>query len=107
MRLIVAATALGLLASGPALAQDHGAHHPGVTEARQAAADAQLHEQCKAFMGRKMDPKQPHDHGRDKSGAAAWPQGKPLSEAEMKAMHGKCQAMMAKDAAAAPPAPKP
>ena len=101
MKIIVAAAALALAAGGAAFAQDHADHHPGVKEAKRAAADAQMHEQCKAYMGRQMDPKQPHDHGRDKTGAATWPGGKPLSPAEMKAMHDKCQALMAKESSTA------
>lgn len=108
MRLIIAGVAAALLSGSAALAQDHAAHHPGVTEARAKAADAKLHEDCKTYMGRMMDPKQPHDHTRDKMGIASYPNGKPLSPAEMKAMHDKCQAMMDKPAASdtAPPAPR-
>ena len=62
--------------------------------------DAQMHEHCKAAMGRKMDGKVPHDHSVEKLGHAP-PPAQPLSEAEMKKMHDKCAAMMAKD-----PAPK-
>ncbi|MBU2408543.1 MAG: hypothetical protein KKC79_07825, partial [Gammaproteobacteria bacterium] len=85
----------------------HAAHHPGVLEARAKAADDKLHEDCKAYMGRMMDPKQPHDHTREKMGVTSYPRGKPLSPAEMKAMHDKCQAMMDKpaDSVTAPAAP--
>jgi hypothetical protein len=106
MKLLIAAVATALVGGTAAVAQDHAAHHPGVTEARAAAADAKLHEECKAYMGRMMDPKQPHDHTRDKTGIASYPNGKPLSAAEMKAMHEKCQAMMDKSAAPAPAAPR-
>jgi len=66
-----------------------------------------MHDMCKAVMGDQMDPKAVHDHGRDKTGAATWPGGKPLSKAEMEAMHNKCAAMMAPAGAPTAPAPTP
>lgn len=103
MKYVIIGVAAALLSGTAALGQDHAAHHPGVTEARAAAAEAKLHQECKAYMGRAMDPKQPHDHTRDKTGVASYPNGKPLSPAEMKAMHDRCQAMMEKPGNAAPP----
>jgi hypothetical protein len=108
MRFIIAGVAAALLSGGAAMAQDHAAHHPGVSEARAKAADAKMHEDCKANMGRMTDPKQPHDHAREKMGIAAHPVAKPLSSAEMKAMHDNCQAMMAEppSSATAPTSPR-
>src|SRR4051794_41802075 len=56
--------------------------------------DAELHAHCKALMGRKMDGRVPHDHSVEKLGHAP-PPAKPLSDAEMKAQHDKCMAIMA------------
>ncbi|HVK41276.1 MAG TPA: hypothetical protein VM471_02255 [Phenylobacterium sp.] len=43
-----------------------------------------------------MDNKAVHDHGREKTGAPTWPNGKPLSAAEMEKMHKTCAEMMRK-----------
>ena len=92
MRLQLVALAAFAFVAYPAMAQeDHAAHHPP-TE----AAQTPTHEQCKSVMGHKMDNRQPHDHARDKTGMFAAPNGKPLSEAEMKKMHEKCAAKMAR-----------
>jgi hypothetical protein len=64
-------------------------------------SDAQMHEHCRQVMGRKMDGRTPHDHSVDKLGHGP-PPARPLSEAEMKKMHDRCAAIMAKE-----PAPKP
>lgn len=110
--LLMAAASAALLMAAPALAQDP--HHPAdpaaATPAPAAAplTDAQMHDMCKAVMGNQMDARTaPHDHGRDKTGAPTWPGGKPLTKAEMKAMHKKCAAMMASADAPAAPAPTP
>lgn len=81
--------------AGPAFAQsDHSAHHP---PAKAAEADAApTHEMCKSVMGRKMDGKPAHDHGRDKTGVPTSPTAKPLSAAEMEKMHKTCAEMMRK-----------
>jgi hypothetical protein len=55
------------------------------------------------MMGKDMAPKAVHEHSREKSGMAMWPNGKPLSKKEMAAMHEKCTAMMKDDHAAAAP----
>lgn len=90
-RTLIAVACLAGLAAGPAFArQDHAEHHP--TE----AVAAPTHEMCKSVMGKKMDGKPGHDHGRDKTGAPTWPNGKPLSAAEMEKMHKTCAEMMAK-----------
>lgn len=105
MRPLVFAAAATLLLAGPAFAQqDHAAHHPDASAAPAASEEAPSHEMCKSVMGRKMDGKPVHDHGRDKSGAVTWPSGKPLSAAEMEKMHKTCAEKMQK--ADAPPATK-
>lgn len=92
MRTFILSAAAATLLTGPALAQDrHAGHHPA------PAADASpTHEMCKSVMGRQMDGKPGHDHGRDKTGAATWPNGKPLTPAEMKKMHEVCAEKMKK-----------
>ncbi|MBW0152217.1 MAG: hypothetical protein KXJ53_13495, partial [Phenylobacterium sp.] len=52
------------------------------------------HEQCKAVMGARMQPRQQHDHTRDKTGVYTPP--KALSQAEMASLHRQCAEMMAK-----------
>jgi len=90
MRALAIASIFALSASGVALAQDdHAAHHPN------DAAATPTHEMCKSVMGKAMDPKAPHDHGRDKTGAPTWPNGKPLTKAEMEQMHKTCADKMA------------
>ncbi len=106
--LMMAAASAALLLAAPALAQDP--HHPADPAAAAPApaaplTDAQMHDMCKAVMGDQMAPRAPHDHGRDKTGAPTWPGGKPLTKAEMEAMHKQCAAMMAQ--AGAPTAPTP
>jgi hypothetical protein len=98
-RLFLSLAAASMLA-GPALAQqDHAAHHPAAAEAQAQATPT--HEMCQSVMGRQMAGKPVHDHGRDKTGAATWPNGKPLTAAEMEAMHKKCAEKMQKADAAA------
>ncbi|CAN7301300.1 hypothetical protein LJR219_001503 [Phenylobacterium sp. LjRoot219] len=53
-----------------------------------------MHEMCKSVMGKDMSNKSVHEHSRDKSGVAMWPNGKPLTKEEMAEMHKKCSAMM-------------
>ncbi|MDP1630239.1 MAG: hypothetical protein Q8L66_02330 [Caulobacter sp.] len=95
--LLMATVSAALLMATPALAQDpHHPAAPAATPALDAAlTDAEMHDMCKAIMGDQMAPRAVHDHGRDKTGAATWPGGKPLSKAEMEGMHKKCAAMMA------------
>ena len=111
-RLIALAAATALVA-GPGFAQpDHDAHHPA-TDAKPAAAappaggmagmsQADMHKMCKGMMSKEMAPKPVHEHSRDKGGPAMWPNGKPLSKADMAAMHEKCAAMMKDEHEAAP-----
>lgn len=106
--LLVALASLAALGAGPSMAQeDHSAHHPpAAADAKPVTPDAtaaSMHERCKAMMGSRMDPKQPHDHMREKSGPMTWPNGKPLSAAEMEKMHKDCAARMQDQ----PPAPAP
>ncbi len=118
--LLMAAASAALLMAAPAMAQDP--HHPAgpaavtptpapapVAPAAPAAplTDAQMHDMCKAVMGDQMAPRAVHDHGRDKTGAPTWPGGKPLTTAEMEAMHRRCAAMMAPTEAPSAPAPTP
>lgn len=100
--LLMSVASLAALTAGPALAQqDHAGHHPTATASTPAADVEATHERCKAVMASKMAAKQPHDHGRDKTGAPTWPQGKKLSPEEMEKLHKQCETMMSKDAAPA------
>ena len=115
MRLIlIPLVAAAALVAGQALAQDeHAAHHPAADAKPAAAApaaggmegmsQADMHKMCMGMMGKDMAPKAVHEHSREKSGMAMWPNGKPLSKKEMAAMHDKCAAMMKDEHAAAPP----
>jgi hypothetical protein len=91
---LFAALAATALAATPVAA--HPAKQGEATPATATASEPPSHEQCRAVMGRKMEPRQPHDHGRDKTGAATWPKGKPLSKAEMDKMHARCAERLAK-----------
>lgn len=105
MRRFLFAAAATLLLAGPAGAQQgHAGHHPDASAASAASEATPTHEMCKSVMGRKMDGKPVHDHGRDKTGAITWPNGKPLSAAEMEKMHKTCAEKMQKSDA--PPAKK-
>lgn len=100
---LIAVTAAVALAAGPSFAQpDHAAHHPAPAAPATTAADAKAapdaaptHEMCMAVMGKQMDAKPVHEHSRDKSGIATWPNGKPLTKAEMEKMHKACAEKMA------------
>ena len=99
--------ALGMalaLISAPALAQDeHTGHHPdGTADAVAAPAmdmskmtPDELHKHCSMMMGGKMQGAAKHDHTADKLGHA--PATTKPTEAEMKAMHDKCAALMSGD----------
>ena len=89
MRALAIASILVLTVSGTAFAQQQQ------TATRPAAADAPTHEMCKSVMGKAMDRTAPHDHGRDKTGAPTWSNGKALTKAEMEQMHKTCAAKMA------------
>ena len=105
MRTFIIAAAVATLGGAPALAQDaHAGHHPApAASGPQDPAAAPTHEMCKSVMGRQMDGKPVHDHGRDKTGAATWPNGKPLSPAEMEKLHKACAEKMKPREAAAQP----
>lgn len=98
MRLQFAAIlCVAALASTPALAQpDHTAHH-GKDAAKpmdmSKMTPEEMHNHCSTTMGGKMQGAPKHDHSADKLGHA--PATKKPTEAEMKAMHEKCAAMMA------------
>ena len=111
---LTALAAAAALVAGPGFAQpDHDAHHPAADAKPAAAApaaggmagmsQADMHKMCMGMMGKDMAPKAVHEHSREKSGIAMWPNGKPLSKKEMAAMHAKCAAMMKDEHAAAPP----
>lgn len=94
MRILLITLAAATLAGAPALAQ-HNRAAPSPSRSATAQA-APTHEMCKALMGAKMQPKAVHDHGGDKTGAPTWPNGKPLTQAEMDAMHKRCAERMAR-----------
>lgn len=107
MKLLLTTLAAAALLAGPALAQDHTAHHhPAGDKPMDMDMDkmtpAQMHAHCKAMMGGKMQGRPAHDHSADKLGHA--PRATPPTEAEMKKMHEKCSAHMdaAKPEQAAP-----
>lgn len=111
MKAVIAVLAvLALQMVTPAMAQAQA-----VTSAKAAQGTAPTmdghqptHEMCKAVMGKKMDPKAVHDHGRDKTGAATWPNGKAPSKAEMAKLHKTCGELMHGTTPGAPHAmPKP
>lgn len=99
MRTFIAAAAAAALLGGQAVAQDQPAGNRPQPSAQDATA-APTHEMCKSMMGRQMDGKVVHDHGRDKTGAITWPNGKPLTAAEMEKMHKVCAEKMQKTDAA-------
>lgn len=100
--LLIALTAAAALVAGPGLAQDDHGKMAAAAHNMEGMDPAAMHEMCKTEMGRKMNPKMVHEHSREKSGIAMWPNGKPLTKAEMAKMHEKCAAMMAMPMAAAP-----
>lgn len=112
----IALAAAAALVAGPGFAQQgHGADHPAsgakpaaapVPGGMDAMSQADMHKMCMGMMGKDMAPKAVHEHSREKSGIAKWPNGKPLSKDEMAAMHQKCAGMMEGAHAAPPPAPK-
>ena len=81
------AASLALLAA-PSLAADQKASD-GATKPMSEMTDAELHAHCKALMGQKMEGHGHHHHAS----------AHPLSDAEMKAQHEKCTAIMAKASA--------
>ena len=115
--IFIALAAAAALVAGPGFAQNgHDAHHPD-SDAKPAVAapapggmegmsQADMHKMCMGMMGKDMAPKAVHEHSREKSGVAMWPNGKPLSKDEMAAMHKKCAGMMEGEPAAPAPAPK-
>jgi hypothetical protein len=106
MKIMLIALAAASLSVAPALAQEgHAAHHPeGAANSMDMSkmTPEELHKHCSLIMGGKMQGTPKHDHTAEKLGHA--PTMKPPTEAEMKAMHEKCAAVMAADKKAAPPA---
>jgi len=94
MRALILAVAAVSLSAGVASAQSQPATQP---TAPIVVADpvAPTHEECKAVMGRKMDPVVTHDHGAMKGAPTAAAHRKPLSAAQMEKMHQSCAAKMA------------
>ncbi|OGN43933.1 MAG: hypothetical protein A2623_08070 [Caulobacterales bacterium RIFCSPHIGHO2_01_FULL_70_19] len=96
--LFLALALAGSLTAGQALAQTQDLAPSITPRAAQPETAAQRHERCKAVVAAGMEPRQRHDHLRDKTGAATPP--KPLSEAEMDRQYRECEALMAKAKAA-------
>jgi predicted alpha/beta hydrolase family esterase len=120
---LIALAAAASLVAGQGIAQeDHTAHHPAATEPAPTKADAKpgiamgsmkdmdpaaMHQMCMGVMGKQMANKSVHEHSREKSGIAVWPNGKPLTKAEMAKMHARCAEMMEDHHAAGAEAPAP
>jgi len=104
-QIFIPLAAVAALAAGPSLAQQaYPAHHAETAAAPAAESKATpdaapTHEMCKAMMGKQMDPKAVHEHSREKGGPVMWPNGKPLTKAEMQKMHQQCAAKMAAEPA--------
>lgn len=98
--LILALSAVGALSASQAIGQEHDHAEHAVAAPPPAAAqpqtEAEQHEQCKAVMGARMQPRERHDHTRDKTGHYTPP--RPVSDAEMAKLHRQCADLMAKSA---------
>lgn len=106
MRHLMFVVAAAALITGPAHAQQgKAARQPVAAAAAQPAAPQKgaepTHEMCRSVMGRAMDGKPVHDHGREKTGAPTWPNGKRLTPSERETMHQTCAAKMRQADAAA------
>ena len=104
MKIFLAAVAIAALTGVPALAQEGQAQEGHMAHHRDAAASTtmadmskmtpeELHKHCSMMMGAEMQGVPKHDHSAEKLGHAR-ATTKP-TEAEMKAMHDKCVAVMA------------
>lgn len=93
MKTVIAALAVVCVMATSAMAQGNQAQ-TAPKAAPMMESHAPTHEMCKAVMGKKMDPKAVHDHGRDKTGAATWPNGKVPSKGEMAKLHKACGELM-------------
>lgn len=95
MRALILAVAAISLSAGVASAQPAPAPAAAVPI---VVADPAVptHDECKAVMGRKMDPVVTHDHGAMKGAPTATAHRKPLSAVQMDKMHQACAAKMAK-----------
>ena len=114
--LLISVAALALAGAGLASAQEHEGHPAKPPMASGSStppmgpmasgsampmpmhdgAMMPTHEMCQSVMGRKMDPKQLHNHSADK-GAPMAGMKRPLTKKQMAAMHTKCAAMMKAD----------
>jgi len=95
MRTLILALAAVALSAGAGMAEPTPTSQPaGPLVVADPAAPT--HEECKAVMGRKMDPVVTHDHGAMKGAPTAAAHHKPLSATQMEAMHKTCAAKMAK-----------
>jgi hypothetical protein len=97
MKFVLAMSLALALGSTSALAQ--GEQKPQHPDADAAApmdmskmTPAELHKHCSSMMGGKMQGRPKHDHTAEKLGHA--PAHNKPSDAEMKAMHDKCAAVM-------------
>lgn len=102
--LLIAITAGAALLASQAFAEPPPADAAPKAHSMEGIDPAAMHEMCKSVMGHHMDPKAVHEHSREKGGMVMWPNGKPLTEAEMAQMHKQCAAKMA--ATPAPETPK-
>ena len=99
MKFILALAATAALCAAPAVAQVVS-KAPAKDAGAAASMDMskmtpeQMHAHCAMMMGGKMQGAPKHDHNSDKLGHA--PGTKKPSDAEMKAMHEKCAAVMSK-----------
>ena len=103
--LLITITAAAAIVAGPGFARETHAAALAATPAAHSMEGmdpAAMHAMCKTEMRRKMDPKSVHEHSREKGGMAMWPNGKPLTKAEMAKMHKRCATVMAKPMAEAP-----
>ena len=102
MRKVMLVLASASLLAGPALAQPDRA--PQAAPPKAERPDGTLTpEMCRALMRRHMGEQPPHNHGHDRMGPMTWPNGKPLTAAELEKMHRECAARMHSPAAPATP----
>jgi hypothetical protein len=91
MRCLVFMIAGALAAPGPALAQHKPAPMPTMA-ALVGAESRPTGEQCKAVKAPKVITRQARNHGGSVVLTPTWPNGKPLSPAEVKLMLKACEA---------------
>ncbi len=95
MKIVLSLLAVAALCATPAFAQDHKDHSPSGASSMDMSkmTPEEMHKHCSSMMGAKMKGAPKHDHSADKLGHV--PATKKPTEAEMKAMHEKCAAVMA------------